>query len=94
MRRHRFAPTLDAGDRQGQVASVSKSAKTAKRCDVEVRVNAVAQHVAGLANGARTKARAGPVSDAAVPRNASHSKSFGAGGNRRFQKGVVGQDGK
>jgi len=90
-RAHGSTHAFEAGVGQRKVACVTQMRFGAQ---VEVGVGAIAQHVAGFANGARPEACAGAVGDAAVPRNAGH----GVGGlriSRRCpQKTGVGQEGK
>jgi len=66
-RRHGRAHGFEAGVGQRQVTQVGQ---VGRGVDVEVRMDAVAQHVACFADGARTEACARPVGDRAIPREA------------------------
>jgi hypothetical protein len=88
--RHRRTHGPERGVGQRQVAGV---AELAQRCAVEHRVGAVAEHVAGLADGARAEARARAVGGRAVPGDAGHGQGL-IGGGGRAQEGAAGQEGK
>mmetsp|Transcript_23911 Transcript_23911/g.56805 ORF Transcript_23911/g.56805 Transcript_23911/m.56805 type:complete len:339 (-) Transcript_23911:160-1176(-) len=87
----RSAHALQAGVGQGQVAEVGQRAQ---RRHIEQRVRAVAQHVAGLADGPRAEASARAVGDRAVPGDAGHGEGLAGVGARRLEKGRVRLEGE
>lgn len=89
--RHRGAHRREAGVGQREVADVGEQRRGR---DIEVRVDAVAQHVAGLADRARTEARPWPVAYRAVPGQAGDGVAPARVGDRHLQEGMVREEGK
>ena len=89
--RHRGAHRREAGAGQREVADVGEQCR---RRDIEVRMDAVAQHVARLADGARAEARSRPVADRAVPGQAGDGVATARVGDRHLQESMVREEGK
>ena len=91
LRRQRIAHRGQAGVGQRQVAGV---AQHAGQIDMEQRMAAVTQHVAGLADGAGAETSAGAVGDGAIPGQPGHAEGMAGGQLWATQKAVLGQEGE
>ena len=87
---HRLAHRAQTGIGQRQVAGI---AQLPDWRDIEVWVDAVAQHVTGLADRTRPHSCTGAVRGRAVPGDAGHRVALPLGG-RSLHEGVVGGVGK
>jgi hypothetical protein len=85
-RLHGRAHVHEAGVGQRQVAGITQHADGRH---IEVRMQGTAQHVAGLADGARHEACAAAVGDGTVPGDAGHGEGRVGASGRHLQEGVL-----